>query len=85
MIADRQLKDIIIVDNSIISFAYQMNNGIPIKAYVRQETDEELLFMVAYLEEIFSLDDPRESIKKTFCLQDLMTRHCQNKVWCKRY
>lgn len=68
IISDRQLKDIIIVDNSLISFAYQMDNGIPIKAYMRQENDEELLFMVAFLEEIFSLDDPRINIKKTFCL-----------------
>ena len=36
------MKDIILVDNSIISFAFQMNNGIPIKAYMRQENDEEL-------------------------------------------
>ena len=76
VIEDRNLKDIIIVDNSIISFAYQMDNGIPIKAYMREDNDEELLYMVAYLEEVFSLEDPRVSIRKTFCLQDLMNRHC---------
>lgn len=43
---------------------------------MRQESDEELLFMVAFLEEIFSLDDPRINIRKTFCLQDLMNRYC---------
>ena len=30
ILQNRQLKDIIIVDNSIISFAFQMENGIPI-------------------------------------------------------
>lgn len=35
IIRDRDIKNIIIVDNSIISFAYQMDNGIPIKAYMR--------------------------------------------------
>ena len=54
IIQDRQLKDIVLVDNSIISFAYQMDNGIPIKAFMRQENDEELLFMVTFLEEIYS-------------------------------
>ena len=33
---DRQEENILIVDNSIISFAYQFSNGIPIKAYTRQ-------------------------------------------------
>lgn len=54
IIRDRDIKDIIIVDNSIISFAYQLDNGIPIKAYMRQENDEELLFMVTFLEELYS-------------------------------
>ena len=35
IIRDRQLKDIVIVDNSITSFAFNMDNGIPINAYMR--------------------------------------------------
>jgi TFIIF-interacting CTD phosphatase-like protein len=80
IIRDRELKNIIIVDNSIISFAYQMDNGIPIKAYMRQENDEELLFMVTFLEEIFSYTDPTIHIRKTFCLKDLMHKYCKNNV-----
>lgn len=68
IIRDRDLKNILIVDNSIISFAYHLNNGIPIKAYMRQEKDEELLYMVTFLEECFSYADFRSHIKKTFCL-----------------
>lgn len=78
IIRDRDIKDIIIVDNSIISFAYQLDNGIPIKAYMRQEKDEELLFMVTFLEEIYSYPDPRIHIRKTFCLKDLRNRYCKN-------
>jgi CTD small phosphatase-like protein 2 len=33
IIEDRDLKDIILVDNSIISFAFQMNNGVPISSF----------------------------------------------------
>jgi len=77
IVADRPIKDIIIVDNSIISFAYQLNNGVPIKAYMRQENDEELLFMVTFLEELISLDDPRNHVRKTFCLKDLMAKYCE--------
>lgn len=54
IIADRNIKDIILVDNSIISFAFNLSNGIPIKAFLGENNDEELLFMVTYLEEIFS-------------------------------
>ena len=75
IIRDRELKNIIIVDNSIISFAYHLNNGIPIKAYMRQEKDEELLYMVTFLEECFSYNDFRSHIKKTFCLQKLQEKH----------
>jgi len=33
IIADREIKDMIIVDNSIISFAFNMENGVPIAAF----------------------------------------------------
>ena len=54
IIADRNLKDVILVDNSIISFAFNLNNGVPIKAFLGDKNDEELLFMVTFLEELFS-------------------------------
>ena len=80
IIQDRDLKDIILVDNSIISFAYQMDNGVPIKAYMRQENDEELLYMVTYLEEVYSFSDVREHIRKTFCLKNLQSRYCKSHI-----
>jgi CTD small phosphatase-like protein 2 len=57
IIQDRSLKEIILVDNSIVSFAFNMDNGIPIKGYSREKNDEELLYMVSYLEEIYSFPD----------------------------
>jgi CTD small phosphatase-like protein 2 len=54
IISDRNLKDIILVDNSIVSFAFNLDNGVPISAFVRQPHDEELLYLVSYLEEIYS-------------------------------
>jgi CTD small phosphatase-like protein 2 len=35
IIADREIKDMIIVDNSILSFAFNMDNGVPIAAFDR--------------------------------------------------
>lgn len=54
IIADRELSSMCIVDNSIVSFAFNLNNGIPIKAFLGDQNDDELLFMVTYLEEVFA-------------------------------
>jgi len=35
IIKDRNLKDIVLVDNSIISFAFNLDNGVPISAFTR--------------------------------------------------
>ena len=75
IIKDRDLKDIVLVDNSIVSFAFNVDNGVPISAFIRQQNDEELLYMVSYLEEIYSLTDLRDHISRTFKLKENMERH----------
>jgi CTD small phosphatase-like protein 2 len=77
VIQDRDLKDIILVDNSIVSFAFQMDNGVPISAFMRQANDEELLYLVGYLEEVGSFPDVREHIRKTFKLEEQKLKYCK--------
>ena len=77
IIADRNIKDVIIVDNSLISFAFNLANGIPIKAFLGNKNDEELLFMVTYLEELFSFTDVRTHINATFKLQEFTTKYAR--------
>lgn len=72
VIGDRDLKDMVLVDNSIVSFAFQLSNGIPIAAFTGEPKDEELLFLVTYLEELFSQPDVRTHIDTTFRLNALM-------------
>ena len=73
IISDRNLEEMIIVDNSIISFAFQIENGIPICSYfAKSMNDSELLFLITYLEEIYHQEDMRDANKKTFKLQDIM-------------
>jgi CTD small phosphatase-like protein 2 len=51
---DREKENIIIVDNSIISFAFDLDNGVPIQSFMGDEAeDKELLFLISFLEEIF--------------------------------
>lgn len=53
---------------------------MPIKAYMRQEDDEELLFMVTFLEELNSYPDVRKHIRRTFTLKNIMKKYCTNTV-----
>jgi len=39
----------VIVDNSVYSFAYQIDNGIPIISYFDDNSDEELMHLVFYI------------------------------------
>jgi Dullard-like phosphatase family protein len=75
IIKDRNLKDMMLVDNSIISFAFHLSNGIPIKAFLGDKPDDELLYMVTYLEEVFTETDVRTSIDTTFQLKSLSEKY----------
>jgi len=79
IISDRKIEEMIIVDNSIISFAFNLKNGIPIKAFLGEKNDEELLFLVTFLEEIYSFEDVRGHIDKTFKLTQFMQQHAKVK------
>ena len=61
---DYNLKDILIVDNSVLAFAFHLDNGIPILPYYEAKNDYELLFCAYYFESIFEYDDLRDVNKK---------------------
>ena len=66
---DRDKQDMIIVDNSILSFAFDLDNGVPIQSFMgTEEEDNELLFLMSFLEEIAFLEDVRVPISKSFKL-----------------
>lgn len=44
-IFNRSLEDIVIVDNAVYSFGYQLENGIPIIPFYEDKEDEELLHL----------------------------------------
>ena len=49
VVRNRKLTDMLIIDNSALSFAFNVNNGIPILPYVCNEDDEELKHLTFYL------------------------------------
>jgi len=52
VILNRDLKDMVLVDNSIYSFAYQIDNGIPIISFYDDPNDEELLHLMFYMKSL---------------------------------
>ena len=75
------LKDIIIIDNSILSFAYHLNNGIPVVPFYDSKIDIELPLLSYYLLSIANYNDLRianqEHIKLEFFLKQIKQIKCQ--------
>ena len=66
------LKDIVIIDNSVLSFAYHLQNGIPIVPYYDEDKDGSLYVVGLYLIHIFPEDDLREANKKQINLNSFL-------------
>ena len=66
--ADRNIKDIVIVDDKIVSFAFHLQNGIPVLPYTGEKEDNELRFLIDYLKDLNSVDDIRHMNKERICI-----------------
>ena len=71
IIKNRSLKDMVIVDNAVYSFGFQLDNGIPIIPFYNNKQDEELLHLMNYLNTLAFFDDLREQNAKAFQLKEL--------------
>ena len=72
IIEDRELCDMVLVDNSIISMAFQIDNGIPVAPFYRTtKNDEELLFLHSYLDELYHVEDIRHQNTEKFKLKEI--------------
>ncbi|CDW73776.1 nli interacting factor-like phosphatase family protein [Stylonychia lemnae] len=73
---NRDLKDIVIVDNSIYAFGFQIDNGVPIISYYNNKSnDEEMQHMIYYIQCLADVDDIRELNKEAFELSKLKEQH----------
>jgi len=68
ILANRDLKDVVIVDNAVYSFGYQLENGIPIIPFYFNKKDQELKSLLSFLKSFYFAKDVREINKKTFKL-----------------
>ena len=59
----RDLKDVIIVDNSPLSYSFNKENGIPILTWFSDKIDKELDYLLPILEFLSGVNDVRNYIK----------------------
>lgn len=71
IIKNRSLKDLVIVDNAVYSFGFQLDNGIPIIPFYNNPEDEELLHLVNYINCLAHFEDIREQNARAFQLREL--------------
>ena len=57
------LEDVVIIDNSLLSFAFHLKNGIPIVPYYDGKNDSELIFLTQFLLNIAEERDLRDKIE----------------------
>ena len=61
---NRNLKDLIIVDNSPIAYTFDSENGLPIKTWIEDPDDRELMKLVPILEFLATTKDVRRFIEQ---------------------
>jgi Dullard-like phosphatase family protein len=71
IIQNREMCDIVIVDNAVYSFGFQLDNGIPIIPYYEDPDDEELFHLIPYLEILAEGDDVRLKNREAFQLREM--------------
>lgn len=78
--ANRNLKDVVIVDNAVYSFGYQLDNGIPIAPFYYNKSDTELKTLIPYIKNLFSVRDVREINARSFKLHHYTEGESQEEV-----
>ncbi len=68
------LKNMVIIDNSVLSFAFQLDNGIPILPYYDNKSDCELQFLVNYRRHLAKAKNLTKENKKMLQLNQFLKK-----------
>lgn len=55
------LKDMLIVDNFVYSFAFHLENGVPMVPFYGDKSDNEMIKLIKYIKSIADKDDLRST------------------------
>ena len=64
IIRNRKLSNIILIDNLVHSFAFQINNGFPILEFKGNQQDKELMHLADFLKEVSNAEDIPSFLKE---------------------
>ena len=74
VLAGRHLSQVVIVDNAVHSFGYQLDNGVPITSWYDDYADRELLQVWQHLLRLAAQEDVRRLNAETFGLRAHVSR-----------
>ena len=77
LIQDRNIASMILLDNSIVSFYCNINNGIYIPSFKGNLEDNELKKIENFLIEIKNCEDVRIEIKRKYQIEQLFYSFCK--------
>jgi CTD small phosphatase-like protein 2 len=60
------LKDVVLIDNAVHSFGFQINNGIPMLPFYDDKSDKDMLYVAQYMKKLAKKYDVRPTIRDTF-------------------
>lgn len=72
-VLNRDLSKVVIIDNAITSFGFNVDNGIPIESWFGDDPtqdDTELIKLIPLLDKLATADDIRPILRETFKLAD---------------
>ncbi|EGR33782.1 NLI interacting factor-like phosphatase family protein, putative [Ichthyophthirius multifiliis] len=64
VLQNRNMSDIVLVDNAAYSFGFQINNGIPVIPFYDNKNDNELKNLINFMKSIHQVKDFRDTLKK---------------------
>jgi CTD small phosphatase-like protein 2 len=68
---NRDLRDMIIVDNAVFSFGAQLANGVPITPFKDDSEDKEFIYLMNYLDKLKEYEDMREFNREAFKMEQV--------------
>eukprot|EP00831_Metopus_contortus_P051456 TRINITY_DN43192_c0_g1_i1.p1 TRINITY_DN43192_c0_g1~~TRINITY_DN43192_c0_g1_i1.p1 ORF type:complete len:213 (+),score=30.34 TRINITY_DN43192_c0_g1_i1:151-789(+) len=57
IIKDRKQSSMLIADNHVINFAFQLDNGIPVSSFDGDDDDNKLIYLLDYLKQLATFSD----------------------------
>jgi len=72
------LKEVLIIDDNVYSFAFHLENGVPIVPFFGDKDDKEMIKVIKYLKSIEDKEDIRVINNEVFQLKKILRSNISN-------